>query len=158
MKRVLATGFGIVLATGLAMATPSVSPEDVVARHYVAEEAGDMLGNWKDWHPEATQKITIKYGLGQPDDEFTITMSDLSKPLDIKDIPSTEKDYAERARDSREITVEDAEGEVTITASQKIHYTWRGYDGTMVQTDAFRMTTILGQPKIRSLTTTLDYR
>lgn len=158
MKRVLATGLGVILAAGLVMASPTATPDEVVTRHYAAEAAGDMVGNWKDWHPEATQEVTIKYGLGQPDDTFTISMADLDKPLDLKDLPEDAEDYVEKSREPRKIDIEDGPDGVTVVATQKINYAWRGYEGAMVQTDRFQMTTVLGQAKIRSLQTTLDYR
>lgn len=162
MKRILATLTGVTLATGIALAATGDRPEDLVTRYYASTGEAGMAASWNDWHPEATHSITLKWGMGQPDDHFSYAMADWETLPDWQNDPEmveTLKGYIETHRSAPSITSEPVDEATTlVTAVARVDYTWFGHDGQTTQIDRFHVTAYLGALAIRSLDTTYDYR
>lgn len=161
MKRVIAFAAGLTVSAGIAMAEPQNDAKDMVNRYYAANDEASILAEWQDWHPEATHTVTIKYGMGQPDDTFSYALSDLEKLPALSEIPEVAeamKGYSETTRSEPNITVE-TEGDITtVTSVVNVDYVWDSYKGKSVETDVFKIEPLEGGQVIRSLSTTLDYQ
>lgn len=87
MKRIAATLIGTALASGLALTAQPDSPEKLAARYFAATNEAGLAASWRDWHPDATQSITVKYGGTQPDYHITYAMRDWDQLPDWKSDP-----------------------------------------------------------------------
>jgi hypothetical protein len=157
-QRILAGLAGLVLASGLAYAATSATPEDVVRHHYEAAESG---ANWTDWHPEATHAITILYGGQQAGEPYSYAIADWETLPDWQDMPEMAdamKGYAETSRSAPQIEATIADDGATATAVTTVGYEWNGHSGQMVQSDRFTLVQLRGRWVIRALDTTMDYR
>ncbi|MEP2715797.1 hypothetical protein [Pseudophaeobacter sp.] len=161
MKRITATAIGIVLAAGLAIASPQSTATDLVTRYYATTSEADLAATWGDWHPGATHHIEIKTGIKDGDFAFSYAMFDWENLPDWTaepEIMEAMKGYEETGRSDPNLTIS-AEGTDTIvTAQSKVAYVWDGYKGAMTQTDRFTIATTAGRAVIRDLTTLYDYR
>ncbi|WP_424941227.1 hypothetical protein [Aliiroseovarius sp. S253] len=161
MKRITATAIGLVLAAGLALAAPKSEPMDLAQRYFAANDEAGLANSWQDWHPEAEHSITIKYGMGEPDDQFNYKTADWETTPDWGDDPEyaeTMRGYTETFRKDPSFRTEETDEGTVITATTWVSYLWQRYRGQMKQTDRFLIVSHLGTPVIRSLTTTIDYR
>ncbi|WP_299888106.1 hypothetical protein [uncultured Ruegeria sp.] len=161
MKRIFATLIGTILATGLVLASPSDEPKDLVARYLGASDEAAIAATWKDWHPKAVHSVTIKFGLGYPDEQFSYPVADwemLSDWSQDPELADAMQGYKETQRDAPTITSEITEGGTRVTATTRVGYIWGDATGTMVQTDRFFIISQAGRLAIRSLDTTFDYR
>lgn len=161
MKRITATAIGLLLAAGLALAAPKSEPMDLAHRYFAATDEAGLANTWQDWHPDAVHAITIKYGMGQPDDQFSYKMADWETTPDWTDDPDyadAMRGYTETFRKDPSFRTKQAPDGTVVTATTWVSYLWRGYLGQMKQTDRFLIVNHLGAPVIRSLTTTIDYR
>ncbi|WP_299428717.1 hypothetical protein [uncultured Shimia sp.] len=161
MNRITATAIGMVLAAGLAVAAPSNSATDLVARYYAATTEADQVANWRDWHPEASHHIDVFTGLPGQDFSFSYALSDWENLPDWQSSPELQtalEGYAETDRSAREQTVALDGATTVVTSTAKVAYTWDGYSGTMKETDRFEIIPFLGRNLIRKVTTTYDFR
>ncbi len=161
MKPFQATCLGIVLSAGLALTAVAKIPQDLVQRYLAVQESGAADATWRDWHPEATHTITIKYGLGQPDDRFSYVIADyatLPDPATDPVLAEAMQGYQEIERSTPQITTAAHDDGTRVTATTQVSYTWQDFEGTMVQTDEFFILSYFGASVIRSLNTTFDYR
>lgn len=160
-QKIFATLVGVGLAAGFAFAAPKDTPQNLVDRYFAATDEAGLIVSWQDWHPEATHEITIRYGAGMADDNFTYAMADWETMPDWQDDPAVAEaleGYTETKRSAPEITTTTVGPSTLITAVTKVEYTWKRYKGQMTQTDAFTVTSGIGALSIRSLETTIDYR
>ena len=159
MKPVLATAFGCLLAAGLAYATPKSTPEDLVNRYFAANDVAGISASYGDWHPTARHQITVKYGLGQPDDVFSYAVSGaLNEDMNDPRLAEMMAGYEELSRKPAEITISTVDAAQIARAVTTVRYHWQGMEGDMVQTDTFRILPHFGRPAIHALDTVLDYR
>lgn len=161
MKRLFATLIGTVLAAGLAFANPASSPEDLATRYFAADDEAGIAASWKDWHPEAVHTVTIRYGLGTPDDQFSYSMADWESSVGSAQDPAlveAMRGYEETARTAPELSTKQSGDGIVVTAVTRVDYTWHSHAGQMTQTDRFTMDRQLGSLVIRGLETTYDYR
>jgi hypothetical protein len=157
MKPVQATLVGVALASGLVLAAQADAPEDIAARILQAQDDQSLLATWDNWHPDATHRVILKYGMGQTDDTFSYRVADLSDAED-PELSKALEGYTETARSAPQITAQSEDGVRHIIAVTQVDYDWQGYAGKMRQTDEFVFEPYLGGTVIRSLTTTYDYR
>jgi hypothetical protein len=158
MKRIAATLLGIVLAAGLAVAAAPDTPEEIALR---ALTAGDEASGWRDWHPDATHRITVISGDGLPDYEASYRLADWKALPDWEDDPQMAKlmqVYTETSRSAPELKIAKEGSGTIITAETRVGYTWGAIKGEMLQTDRFTLRTLAARPMILSLHTTYDYR
>jgi len=161
MKRITATAIGLVLAAGLAYATPTGKAEDLVDRYHTATTEAGISANWRDWHPDASHQVHVLTGLAGQDFSFSYAISEWETLPDWQNNPEVVEameGYSEVGRSERQQTLETQEGMAVITTTVKIQYDWDGYKGTMTETDRFEITTLAGRSVIRRLTSTYDYR
>ncbi|WP_050604436.1 hypothetical protein [Ruegeria sp. 6PALISEP08] len=161
MKRIFATLIGTILATGLVLASPSDEPEDLAERYLNATDEAAIAATWKDWHPKAVHTVTIKFGLGQPDETFSYPVADWETLPDWHQDPTVvdaKQGYRETRRNAPTIASETTEGGTRVTATTRVEYIWGGTTGTLNQTDEFLIVSQAGRMTIRALDTTLDYR
>ncbi|WP_420584805.1 hypothetical protein [Ruegeria sp.] len=157
MKPVQATLIGVALASALVLTAQADAPEDIAARVLEAQDEQRLLATWSDWHPEATHRVILKYGMGQPDDVFSYRLADEGEGED-PEVAKALDGYIETARSVPEISLRLDDGISHVTAVTHVDYDWQGYKGKMRQTDEFVITPYFGGEVIRSLTTTYDYR
>ncbi|WP_170335459.1 hypothetical protein [Ruegeria arenilitoris] len=157
MKPAQATLIGVALALVLALTAQADAPEDVAARILQAEDEQSLLATWSDWHPDATHRVILKYGMGQKDDVFTYRVADDADTED-PEIANALEGYRETRRSIPEISSRVEDGVSHVTAVTHVDYDWQGHSGTMRQTDEFVFAPYLGGTVIHSLTTTYDYR
>lgn len=161
MKRIYATFTGIALATGLAVSAPRDTPLDLANRYFAATNETTRAANWRDWHPDAEHRITIKYGMGQPDDHITYAVADWETLPDWRLDPAfaeAMKGYTETTANAPKLSSETVGAATVITAKSRVNYTWGGRAGKMNRTDRFRVASHLGALVIHGLETTYDYR
>lgn len=157
MKPVQATLIGIALASALVLTAQADASEDIAARILEAQDEQSLLATWSDWHPDATHRIILKYGMGQPDDVFSYRVGDDTDTGD-PGIAKALEGYSETARSAPVISSRTEDGVSHVTAVTDVDYDWQGYSGRMRQTDAFVFAPYLGGNVVQSLTTTYDYR
>ncbi|WP_298849192.1 hypothetical protein [uncultured Ruegeria sp.] len=161
MKRIFATFIGTILATGLVLASPSDEPKDLAARYLNATEEAAIAATWKDWHPKAVHTVTIKFGLGQPDEKFSYPVADWETLPDWHQDPTLAdamQGYSETRREAPRISSEFTDGGTRVIAKTRVDYIWDDTTGTMNQTDSFFIVPQAGRLAIRALDTTFDYR
>ena len=161
MKRIFATLIGTILATGLVLASPSDEPKDLVARYLNATDGAAIAATWKDWHPKAVHTVTIKFGLGQQDEQFSYPVADWEALPDWYQDPTLAgamQGYRENRRDAPTISSKFTEGGTRVTATTRVDYIWGDTTGTMNQTDRFFIVSHAGRLAVRALDTTFDYR
>lgn len=157
MKPVQATLIGVAVASALVLTAKAEAPEDIAARILQAQDEQSLLATWDDWHPDATHRIILKYGLGQKDDIFSYRVAEVTDAED-NELAKALEGYSETARSEPQMTARSEEDTRYVTAVSQVDYEWQGYAGKMRQTDEFVFETDLGGTVIRSLTTTYDYR
>lgn len=157
MKPIQAALIGVVPALLLVLAARADAPEDIAARILQAQDEQSLLVTWDNWHPEATHRVILKYGLGQEDDVFSYLVAEATGAED-PELAKTLAGYTETVRSAPRITVRSEDGARHVTAETQVDYDWQGYTGKMRQTDEFTFEPYLGGMVIRSLTTTYDYR
>ncbi|WP_120631971.1 hypothetical protein [Ruegeria sp. EL01] len=161
MTRIFATLIGMTLAAGLVLANPSDEPMELAVRYLEATDETAIAATWKNWHPEAVHTVTIKYGLGLPDEQFSYPASDWETLPDWRQ-DTTLKDamqgYTEATRSASRLTSETDEDGTHVTAVTRVGYIWGDTPGTMIQTDKFFVVSQAGRLVIRALDTTFDYR
>jgi hypothetical protein len=161
MNRFTATAIGIVLAAGLAIAAPQDTATDLVNRYYASATEADLLGTWKDWHPDAVHSIEVKTGMKDGDFSFSYAMADWENLPDWMEDPEIKEDmkgYDEISRTEPDLTISTEGTETIVTAVSKVSYVWDSYKGQMSHTDRFTIVTVAGRTVIRDLTTLYDYR
>ena len=161
MMRLFATLIGMILAAGLVLANPTDAPRDLAERYVEANNETAIAATWKDWHPEAVHTITVKYGSGLPEEQFSYRVVDWETLPDWQQDPKwadAMQSYAETKRDAPMITSQIAQGGTDVTVVTRVGYKWGNSSGTMTQTDKFFIVSQAGRLAIRSLNTTFDYR
>ncbi|WP_170406856.1 hypothetical protein [Ruegeria arenilitoris] len=157
MKPVQATLIGVALASVLVLTAQADAPEDIAARILQAQDEQSLLATWDNWHPDATHRVILKYGMGQADDVFSYRIGDVTNAEDPELVKALEG-YTETARSAPQITARSEDDVRHVTAVTQVDYDWQGYAGKMRQTDEFVFEPFQGGTVIRSLTTTYDYR
>ncbi|WP_170328662.1 hypothetical protein [Ruegeria arenilitoris] len=157
MKPVHATLIGIALASGLVLTAQADAPEDIAARIVQAKDEQSLLATWDNWHPDATHRVILKYGMGQADDVFSYRIADVTDAED-PELAKALEGYIETTRSVPQVTARSEDGVQHVTAVTHVDYDWQGYAGKMRQTDEFVFEPYLGGSVIRSLSTTYDYR
>lgn len=160
MKRITATAIGVVLAAGLAIASPQSTATDLVQRYYATTTEADLAATWNDWHPDATHHIEVKTGMKDGDFAFSYAMSDWENLPDWTEDPEimeAMKGYEETSRSDPDLTISTNGSDTIVTAQSKVGYVWDGYKGKMSQTDRFTITKVAGRAVIRDLKTLYDY-
>lgn len=152
-----ATLAGLVLAAGLARATPEDTPQDVANRYFAATTEAGILASLDDWLPDATITVTLKYGGGLPDEEYVFTADTWDDQEDWSDDPAMEG-YSETGRVARVVTVQKTETGARVTSEQAVSYLMQGYAGQMREIETLHLVERRTGLKIQAVHTTYDYR
>ncbi|CAD0184894.1 hypothetical protein RUESEDTHA_01777 [Ruegeria sp. THAF57] len=157
MRAIQATLIGAAIASALVLTAQADAPEVIAARILQAQDEQGLLATWGNWHPDATHRIILKYGMGQKDDVFSYPVAEITNAKDPQ-LAKALEGYRETARSAPQITVGPKDEVQRVTALTHVDYDWRGYAGKMRQTDEFVFETYLGELVVLSLTSTYDYR
>ncbi|MFY2823517.1 hypothetical protein [Ruegeria sp. MALMAid1280] len=136
MKPVQATLIGVALASVLMLTAQADAPENIAARILQAQDEQSLLATWDNWHPDATHRVILTFGMGQADDIFAYWIADVTDAED-PELAKALEGYRETARSAPQTTARSEDGVHHVTAVTQVDYDWQGYAGKMRQTDEF---------------------
>lgn len=137
MKRLILSIACLLLLKNLAFADPSLKAQDIVDRYHAAKDEQTLIQSAKDWQPKAMIKVTIKYGHGQPDDNYSFELSKAGPIALWKHDPQMKKltEGFEEKKRSNATSKTDKKGDtIEVTSSVDVSYSAQGYQGVMKET------------------------